>query len=58
MRKNIILSITLIAVVYMICFIANIGFLSLGKFIVGGMVWCLAGIWLALFLLANYCEED
>ena len=58
MRKNIVLSITLMSVVYMIGFIANIGFLSLAKFLVGGMVWCIAGIWLALFLLANFCEED
>ena len=58
MRKQIILFITLVAIVYMVLFIANIGFLSFTKFLIGAMIWCIAGIWLALFLLANFCEED
>lgn len=57
MRKNIIITITLMAVMYLIGFIADIPFLSVGKILVGGMLWCIAGIWLALFLLANFVEE-
>ena len=57
MRKNIIITITLMAVMYLIGFIADIPFLSVGKILVGGMLWCIAGIWLALFLLANFGEE-
>ena len=57
MRKNIIITITLMAAMYLIGFIADIPFLSVGKILVGGMLWCIAGIWLALFLLANFGEE-
>ena len=57
MRKNIILTITTLSVMYLIGFIADIPFLSVGKILVGWMLWCIAGIWLALFLLANFGEE-
>lgn len=58
MKDKIIITITLMAVLYLIGFIADFPFLTLGKILVGGMIWCIAGIWLALFLMANFCEED
>ena len=56
-KNTIIITITLMAVIYMVGFIADIPFLPVTSLLVGGMIWCVAGIWLSAFLLANFADD-
>ena len=55
-KNSLIITITIIAVLYMIMFIGWIPFIGLGKMLAGSMAWCIAGIWVATFILVNYTD--
>ena len=55
LKHTLLILITGMAAVYLILYIPFVLFVGFG--LKGSMVWCIAGIWTATFVLANFVEE-
>jgi len=53
-KNTLLILITAMAAVYLILYIPYV--LIMGFGLIGAMVWCIAGIWTATFVLVNFVE--